>query len=271
MISRAELSFLRSLAEDNAAEIDRGLEEDFRGLQAQAAELQDAEVLCFESWDWAEATESMLLQVAADIAKQGVAIRKGVAAWSLSPDEAEVSVEVLREQAAFSDALLADAADLVAVTRRVREKDLRRLAAEEHLVEPEMAGLLADASEETDSALEHGHVPTPEELARAAAVEDAAALLAERLARMSGRLTRRAAAARPGEEALVAGLRRQAANADAARATVEDFAESVRRFRAAAGTGRPIPDHDGGAGAAHMTNIAVTNRTHSEQHSSIHP
>ncbi|TVU31567.1 hypothetical protein EJB05_23256, partial [Eragrostis curvula] len=151
MISRAELSFLKSLAEDNAAEIDRGLEEDFRGLQAQAAELQDAEVLCFESWDWAEATESMLLQVAADIAKQGVAIRKGVAAWSLSPDEAEVSVEVLREQAAFSDALLA-------VTRRVREKDLRRLAAEEHLVEPEMAGLLADASEETDSALEHGHV-----------------------------------------------------------------------------------------------------------------
>jgi hypothetical protein len=56
---------------------------------------------------------------------------------------------------------------------------------------------------------------------------------------MAARLRRGAAefaASRPGEEALVAALHRQATNADAARDTVQAFTASVRRFRAAGST-----------------------------------
>ncbi|TVU02196.1 hypothetical protein EJB05_52339, partial [Eragrostis curvula] len=202
------------------------------------------ELLSLESWDWAEATEDVARQMAKDMAEEAERIVRG----------AEAFVAALRKQVAFSDALRADAEDLAAATRRMQEKSLRRLAAAEveRIVEPGVPGFLRAASEKTDSSLERGHVPTPDELAKAAAAEDAAAMLA----RMSDRLTRRAAAARDGEEAFVGGLRRQAANADAARATVEDFAASVRRFRAAAGSGTSLPDHDG-AGAGHMTNIAL--------------
>ncbi|KAL6641510.1 hypothetical protein ACP70R_019691 [Stipagrostis hirtigluma subsp. patula] len=165
----------------------------------------------------------------------------------------EAFVEALRKQAAYADARCADAQDVAAATRRVQEKNLRRLAAKEHLVDPEMPGFLGFVANETDSSLERGDLPTAEELAVAVEVEDAAVRMEERMGRLAGRLRRGAAAfaARPGEEALVAALQRQAANADAARATVEAFIASVRRFRAA---GRSIPDGPGG-GHARMSSI----------------
>jgi len=106
-------------------------------------------------------------------------------------------------------------------------------------VHPATAGFLGYIASETDAALEQGHVPAPDDLALAALVEDEAVRLEERMATLAGRLRRGAAefAARPGEEALVAALHGQAANADAARATVEAFTASVRRYRAAAAAG----------------------------------
>ncbi|KAK3153380.1 hypothetical protein QOZ80_2BG0171550 [Eleusine coracana subsp. coracana] len=208
-LDEAELSSLRSLVDAAAAETDRGLEEDFRALQAKAAELQDAEE------------------------------RPG-----------EAFAEELRKQIVFSEALRVNTEDLAAAARRVQE-DLRRLAAQDHIVGPDMPSFLD--YEATDSALERGHVPTPKERELAAAVEDAAVLLGERLARMSARL--RGDAARPGEEALMAGLLRQADNADTARVTVEAFTASVRRFRAAgSGSGSLVSD---GAGAGGHTDISM--------------
>jgi hypothetical protein len=100
-----------------------------------------------------------------------------------------------------------------------------------------MPGFPEYVAEETDSSIEGGYVPTAEEMALAVEVEEAAARKEESLARMADRLRRGAAAA--DEEALVAALRRQAANADAARSTVEAFAASVRRFRAAGSSRGP--------------------------------
>jgi hypothetical protein len=72
-------------------------------------------------------------------------------------------------------------------------------------------------------------------------VEDEALRMEERMARRLRRGAAEFAASGPGEEALVAALHRQAANADAARDTVLAFTASVRRFRAAGSTSRPRP------------------------------
>ncbi|KAF8766327.1 hypothetical protein HU200_007844 [Digitaria exilis] len=64
-----------------------------------------------------------------------------------------------------------------------------------------------------------------------AELERACARMEERLAWLAGSLRRGAAAFAAGEEALVGALQGHAANADAARATVEAFAASVRRLR----------------------------------------
>ncbi|KAK3153382.1 hypothetical protein QOZ80_2BG0171610 [Eleusine coracana subsp. coracana] len=210
-LDEAELSSLRLLVDAAATETDRGLEEDFRALQAKAAELQDAEE------------------------------RPG-----------EAFAEELRKQIVFSEALRVNTEDLAAAAHRVQGKNLRRLAAQEHLVGPNMQTFLAH--EETDSALERDHVSTPKEREVAAAVEDAVVLLGERLARMSARLRRGVAG--PSEEAFMAGLLQQADNADVARATVEAFTASVRRFRAAgSGSDRSLPPD--GAGAAGHTRYII--------------
>ncbi|KAL6641511.1 hypothetical protein ACP70R_019692 [Stipagrostis hirtigluma subsp. patula] len=248
-LDEEELRSLRSLMGDEAKAIDRGLEEDFRVLRSIAAGLQDADVLSSESWDWAEDMESVLLQSAETLGQQAVDIRRGAAALSRSPGE-EAFVEALRGHAAFSDARRADAEEVAAALRRAQEKELRRMAAREHVADPAVPVFLGFVASETDSSLRRGEVPTPEELAVAAPVEHAAARMEGRMARLAGRLRRGAAAfaARPGEEALVAALQRQAANADAARATVEAFTASVRRFQAA---GRSPPD-GAAAGRARM-------------------
>lgn len=47
---------------------------------------------------------------------------------------------------------------------------MRRLAAKEHLVGPVMASFLGNLASQTDSSVEGGYVPVPEEMAVAAKV-----------------------------------------------------------------------------------------------------
>ncbi|CAN6357013.1 unnamed protein product [Urochloa humidicola] len=110
---------------------------------------------------------------------------------------------------------------------------LRRMAAAEHLVHPATAAFLGYIASETDALLARGEALPAGELALAPEVEGMAAL--------SGRLRRGAAELFAGEEEeLAAALHRHAADADAARAEVEAFTASVRRFRAAA-AGSALP------------------------------
>lgn len=250
-LDEEKLMELRELLQDGAAEVDAGLEEGFRALRRQAAALQHAERLSSESWDWAENIEDLARRAAETMREEGDDIRRAVSALSSSSlrpagvdeDDAGAFVEALREKAVLSDARRADAEELRAATRRLQEKELRRVAAEDHhLVDPDMPAFLGYVAAHTDAAAEAGYVPTAEELAEAAEVEDEAMRMEERMARMAARLRRGAAEFAAGEEAFVAALHWQAANADAARDTVHAFTASVRRFRAAGSTSqRPRP------------------------------
>ncbi|KAK3153379.1 hypothetical protein QOZ80_2BG0171540 [Eleusine coracana subsp. coracana] len=228
---------LRSLVADDADEIDARLAEYLSALRAWAVELLKLDALSSEWWDWAEDIEAIARETAEDMAEQAEEMRRGAAALSSLRSGEEAHVVSLRKRAAFSDALGADAADVAAAARRLQEKELRRVAAQEDVVTHQMAGFLGYIAAETDALLETGHVPTPDDLEAAARVDGSASGKEQRMATLAARLTRGAAAfaARPGEEPLVAALRRQAANADAARATVEAFRASVRRVQAAAG------------------------------------
>ena len=167
----------------------------------------------------------------------------------------EAFAAALRRQAASTGAGLADAEWLATATRRLRERELRRLAVAEHVAHPDTASFLGHIARETDASLARGEAPAPEELALAAQVEAAAVRMEQWLAALAARLRRGAAEfAEEEEAALVAALERQAAKADAARAAVEAFTASVRRFRDAGGSA--LPPASGAAGPGHAA-IAV--------------
>ncbi|KAK3153385.1 hypothetical protein QOZ80_2BG0171770 [Eleusine coracana subsp. coracana] len=236
---RVGAEFSESLVEDeNSEEIDRGLEEDLRSFLSLAAELVDVEVLSPDSVAWAEGVEGTAARVVESMGALAEEIRRGVAVLAQRPGE-EAFVEALRKQAATADARRGDAEDLAAATRRLREKDLRRLAAQEQLVDPGVMVILRCVPEEIDSSLDEDClVPTPEEVASVADLESEVVWIEEKMASLAGRLRRGAEvfAARPGEEALVCALQRQAANADAVRAMAQAFKATVARYRAAAGS-----------------------------------
>ncbi|RLN29572.1 hypothetical protein C2845_PM05G01970 [Panicum miliaceum] len=193
------IAALRELVEDGADDT-RGLGEDLRALRAKAAALEDTDALTPESWDWAENVERVARRAAETMAEEAHDIvQRALPLLSRRPGE-EAFMAALRRQAATASALRADA-----------EEDLRRLAAAEHLVDPDTEGFLGDVARETDASLERGEVPAPDDLAVAALVEDEAVRLEERMATLAGRLRRGAAefAARPGEEALVDALHGQ--------------------------------------------------------------
>ncbi|CAO2177862.1 unnamed protein product [Urochloa humidicola] len=192
-------------------------------------------------------------------------------------DKAEAFLAALRRQAEYTAARLADAEEVAALMLLIREQEMRRMAVAEErlLVHPDAAAFLAAASEstgtseeelmrrlaaeeylvhpvveaflgyvagETDALVARGGAMPADELTLAPQVEDMAVRMEENMAALAGRLRRGAVefAPRPGEEALVAALHRQAASTDAARATAEAFTASVRRFRAAA-AGSALP------------------------------
>ncbi|KAK8458599.1 hypothetical protein SEVIR_3G403666v4 [Setaria viridis] len=228
------LANLRDLVENDD---NQGLSDDFRALRSKAALLEDAEYLNPESWDWVESAEPMALQAAEMLAREAADIQRALSLLSRRPGpEDEAFVAALRRQAVTTAAQRADAEGFAATTRRIREKELRRVAAAEHAVDPAMAAFLGYIAGETDASLARGEAPDADVLALAQQVEDDAVRMEESMAALAGGLRRGAAefAARPGEEELVAALERQAATADAARATVvAAFTASVRRYRAA--------------------------------------
>ena len=94
----------------------------------------------------------------------------------------------------------------------------------EHLVDPARVEVVWCMAEVLDSDLADGIGPMPEEVAAAAVLESAVmdTGMHERMVTFAGRFRRGASAfaARPGEEALIGALERQAAKADTVRATV---------------------------------------------------
>ncbi|RCV19469.1 hypothetical protein SETIT_3G387200v2 [Setaria italica] len=210
------LAALRELVEDDD---DQGLAEDFRALRSVAVPLENASALSPEFWDWVDSVELIALRAAEILAREAADIQRALSLLSRRPGpEDEAFVAALRRQAVSTAARRADTEGFAATTRRIREKELRRMAAVEHLVHPTTAGFLGYIAGETDASLARGEAPDADELALAPQVEDAAAPV------QRGGV--RGEAARPGEENLVAALERQAATADAARATVAAFTAS---------------------------------------------
>ncbi|CAL4940779.1 unnamed protein product [Urochloa decumbens] len=205
-VDEEELTLMKSLLEEGNDDDDREIEEMMRHCLSQAAELQDVDVLSSEALAWATGMEVAGARMAESMGSLAEDIRRGVAVLAQRPGE-EAAAEALLRHAALADAHRADAEELVAATRRLQEKDLRRLAAAEHLVDPGCLVVVRFVVEVLGSDLADGR--------GAAAFE-----------------------ARPGEEALVDALRRQASNADALRATAEAFAHTVRRYQDA-GSSQP--------------------------------
>lgn len=234
-VDEEELMSLKSLVETEGEvdDIYRDMEEDFRALLSKAAELGDGDDFSpYEELEWAESLEGAAREAAETMADQAEGIRRGVPVLALRPGE-EAVVEALQRQAVLANARRAEAEEVVAAARRLQEKDLRRLAAEEHLNDPLLLWFLVYFSEKMGPSLLRGAcLPTPEELAD---VEEAAVRTEERMAWLADRLRCGAAAfaARPGEEALVGALQRQATNADLSLAMVARCTACVRRFRAA--------------------------------------
>ncbi|KAG2576481.1 hypothetical protein PVAP13_6NG026483, partial [Panicum virgatum] len=227
---------LRELVEDDKDDGDQGLEGDLRDLRSMAAALEGAESLTSQSWNWVEGVERIARRAAGTLARMAADIQRGLSLVARRPGE--------------------EAEWLATATRRLRERELRRLAVAEHVAHPDTASLLGHIARETDASLARGEAPAPVELALAAQVEAAAVRMEQWLAALVARLRRGAAefAEEEEEEALVAALERQAAKADAARAAVEAFTASVRRFRDAGGSA--LPPASGAAGPGHAA-IAV--------------
>ncbi|CAN6335005.1 unnamed protein product [Urochloa humidicola] len=236
--------------------------------------LLDTAPLSPESWRWAEGAELAARGAAETLAEEAADIHRALSLLSRLPvqEEAEAFLAALRRQAAGTAARCADAEEVAALTRLVRlqevqkmaeageplhpdaaaflaatgdttgasseELPLRRIAAAEHLVRPATAAFLGYIAGETDAFLARGETMPADELAMAPQAEDMAVRMEETMAELARRL-RRGAAEFAGDEELAAALHRQAANADAARTTVEAFTASVRRFRAAGGNAVP--------------------------------
>ncbi|XP_022680906.1 uncharacterized protein LOC101756197 [Setaria italica] len=180
------LAALRELVEDDD---DQGLAEDFRALRSVAVPLENASALSPEFWDWVDSVELIALRAAEILAREAADIQRALSLLSRRPGpEDEAFVAALRRQAVSTAARRADTEGFAATTRRIREKELRRMAAVEHLVHPTTAGFLGYIAGETDASLARGEAPDADELALAPQVEDAAVWMEESMAALAGRL-----------------------------------------------------------------------------------
>uniref|UniRef100_A0A0E0NKN1 Uncharacterized protein n=1 Tax=Oryza rufipogon TaxID=4529 RepID=A0A0E0NKN1_ORYRU len=211
---------------------DRDFEESMATVLSMVIDyLDDPDPPSPELADWAAAAESGAQKVADGLASRVENLRRGLSVFAGTgrPEEA-----VLRKHAAWTDARRAEAAGIASAARRLREKDLRSLAARGGLVNPRMAELIASVSDAMESDVRHGHVPSPAQLAEVERLEGRVAVASVRAILLKVKLTRGAAAfaGRPGEEALAQALRGHAAAAEAQLAAARAFAGALRRFRA---------------------------------------
>nr|CAB3459870.1 unnamed protein product [Digitaria exilis] len=122
-LDEKKLMELRELVEeDDDAEAEAALEEDFRALLSMAADLEDEEGLTPEKWEWVEKTEALALSLTTPMREQADEIRQAAAALaSLRPGEAAFA-EALRKQAALTDSRRADAERLLTARAGCRRR-----------------------------------------------------------------------------------------------------------------------------------------------------
>ena len=212
--------------------VDRPLEESLRKLLSKVSnDLRDAGFPALEQLDSVDSLEAGTREIVEYLTEDADGYRHGATVFSQKPpgEEARAVVAALLEQAAWSEARLAEAHELVASTRRLRDKYLREATATEELVHHAANEFQSFLSKEMDG----GIVPYGEDAeaaARADTVDAAAragdgvgARFPESFVRLAERLRRAAASTYAGEEALVVALRRQAAAVEALCADPDGF------------------------------------------------
>ncbi|CAN6343820.1 unnamed protein product [Urochloa humidicola] len=141
----------------NGGDVDQGLEADLNALGSMAAalllqQMLDTAPLSLESWRWVDGVELTARGAAETMAKQAADIQRAL--WLLSrwpdaadfDDKAEAFLVALRRQAEYTDARRADAEEVTALTRMIREKEVQRMAeAAERLLHPDAAAFPAAA------------------------------------------------------------------------------------------------------------------------------
>jgi hypothetical protein len=212
--------------------VDRPLEESLRKLLSKVSEdLRDADFPSLEHLERVDSLEAGTMAIVEYLAEDAGDYRHGAAVFSQRPgDEARAVAAALLDQAAWADARLAEAQELVALTRRLGDRYLREAAGTtEELVHHAANQFQWFVTQETGG----GAVPYGENAdsaARADAVDAAAragdgigARFAERFVTLAGRLRRAAATTYAGEEALAEAMERQAAAVEALCADPDGF------------------------------------------------
>jgi len=249
LVDEEELLALRELAATDVEETDsadRAMGADLMTLLRKVADLDGAgQALCPEELAWLQGLEEDTVRTEKEMASMAEGILRGAAVLDTRPgeDQAAVAAE-LRRQAVQCRARAADARQVAAAARCLREKETRRMAAVEHVVDPNVMAFLARVAGEMDHYASLSTSTMPEEVAAAVG---AAELVEEEMATLRLWLVMAAmdCAKRPGEAALVAPLRRQADKAKAALAGVDSFRASMRRYQAAAGIAPPPEEEEG--------------------------
>ncbi|CAL4885246.1 unnamed protein product [Urochloa decumbens] len=230
VVDEVELMALKELAETDAEEVDganRDMAADLMALLRRLADLDGAgHPLSSDDLSWAEDLEGDAAQSAENMAAMAEDMLRGAAVLEARPGEDQAAAAELRRQAAQARARAADAGRVAAAARRLREKEMRRLAALDHVVDPSVLEFLLRRAAVAGGM---GHA-SPAEVAAAERVEEEMATLRLRLI-----VAAMDFAERPGEEALVAALRRQADKAKATLEAVDAFRESMQRYQAAGG------------------------------------
>uniref|UniRef100_A0ACD5TM56 Uncharacterized protein n=1 Tax=Avena sativa TaxID=4498 RepID=A0ACD5TM56_AVESA len=220
--------FIRSMLEDD---VDRPLEDWLKKAQSKVSDrLRDAEFPSLEELDRVDNVEAGIMDIVEYLADDADDYRHGAAVFSQRPgEEARTVVAELRDLAAWADARLAEAQELVATTRRLMDRYLREAAGTDELLHYAANEFQIFVTKETDG----GDPPFGENAdntARAAAIDAAAraddgvgARFAERFTTLAERLRKAAATTYVGEQALVEAMRRQAAAVEALCADPDSF------------------------------------------------
>ncbi|CAM0958102.1 unnamed protein product [Alopecurus aequalis] len=208
--------YILGMVEDG---VDRPLEESLRKLRSKLSDdLRDAEFPLLEQLDRVDGIERTTGVIVEYLAEDVDDYGHCAAVFSQRPgEEARAVVAALRDQAAWAEARLAEARELVASARRLRDRYLREAAGTtEELMHYAANEFQIFVTKETDG----GDPPFGEDAdnaARAEAVDAAARAgdgvgtrFAQRFVTLAERLRRAAATTYLGEEALVEAMLRQA-------------------------------------------------------------
>ncbi|KAM3368424.1 hypothetical protein ACQJBY_016771 [Aegilops geniculata] len=201
------------------------LAESLRKLQSRVSDMLEntTEFPSLAALDWADGVEASTVRAAQYISEDAEDYRDGAAMVAGRPgEEARAAAAALRDHAAWAFALLAEAQEVLASTRRLRDRQMREVVATENQMIHHAANeFLQFAAKETDggqvpSGLEAGDAARAQPVDAAATAEGAGARFTERFVALAGKIRRAAASpAYAGEEALVEALRRQAAAVEA--------------------------------------------------------